>query len=253
MATQEYALMDVDFMGRVPPSVTQDEAATLPLNVLTMYIALFDESTHGFPSPLTPAGQSFDYKNTPLVILGGGSNCGKFAIQLAKWAGFGTIVTIAGKGKASYLTELGATHVIDRTLPEDTIESEVRNIVGDSLLHVCTTVYAADQTLGIRFLSNSQKGTLVPLTAGAVDETKLSAKKAGYEVRRFLARPHAAEKRELSATLWKSFPSLVEQGILKPTQYDVIKGLDASKVNDVLDQYRDSKGPTRPNIHVSDI
>ncbi|KAM0265172.1 hypothetical protein ACHAQJ_000325 [Trichoderma viride] len=253
MATQEYALMDVDFMGRIPSSVTQDEAVTLPLNVLTMYIALFDASTHGFPSPLTPAGQSFDYKNTPLVIIGGGSNCGKFAIQLAKWAGFGTIIAIAGKAKADYLVELGATHVIYRTLSDDTIESEVRNIVADSLLHVCTAVYAKDQTLGIRLLSNSQKGTLVPLTAGEVDEAKLSAKKAGYEVRRFLCRPHEPEKRELSAAFWKSFPSLVEKGILRPTEYDVIKGLDESKVNDKLDQYRDFKGPTRPNVHVSGI
>ncbi|RFU78471.1 alcohol dehydrogenase, zinc-containing [Trichoderma arundinaceum] len=253
MATQEYALMDVDFMGRVPSSVTQDEAATLPLNALTMYIALFDPSTHAIPSPLTPAGQSFDYKNTPIVIIGGGSNCGKFAIQLAKWAGFGTIIAVAGKPKASYLLELGATQVIDRTLGDDAIESEVRSIVGDSLLHVCTAVLAKDQTLGARLLSNNEKGILVPLTAGEVDETKLSAKKAGYEVRRFLCRPHAADKREVSATFWKAFPGLVEKGILRPTQYAVIKGLDESKVNEVLDQYRDFKDPTRPNVHVSEI
>ncbi|KAH8123736.1 NADPH2:quinone reductase [Trichoderma asperellum] len=253
MATQEYALMDIDFLGHVPSSITQDEAATLPLNALTMYIALFDASTHGFPSPLTPTGKSFDYKNTPLVILGGGSNCGKFAIQLAKWAGFGTIIAIAGKTKADYLVELGATHIIDRTLSDDKIESEVRNIVGDNLLHVCTAVLAKDQTLGARLLSNSKKGTLVTVTKGTVDETKLGEKKAGYEVRGFLCRPHAEDKRELATLFWKAFPGLIEKGILRPTPYEVVKGLDENKINEILDAYGQSKGPTRPNIHISSV
>ena len=78
---------------------------------------------------------SFDYKNTPLAIIGAGSNCGQFTIQLARWAGFGTIIAIAGKTKADHLRELGATHLIDRTLSDDEIEAEVRNIVGGDLLH----------------------------------------------------------------------------------------------------------------------
>ncbi|PTB66753.1 hypothetical protein BBK36DRAFT_1140531 [Trichoderma citrinoviride] len=250
LTTQEYALMDVNFMGRVPASNTQGEAATLPLNALTMYIALFHLSIHAFPSPLTPEGKSFDYKNTPLAIIGAGSNCGQFTIQLARWAGFGTIIAIAGKTKADHLRELGATHLIDRTLSDDEIEAEVRNNVGDDLLHVCTAVLAKDQTLGARILSNNKRGTLVTVTQGEVDETKLN-KKAGYELRRFLCHPHAADRRELSATLWKAFPGLIEQGILRPTPYAVIKGLDAAKVNEVLDNYRDSKSSTRPNIHIS--
>ncbi|KAL7900405.1 GroES-like protein [Trichoderma sp. SZMC 28014] len=251
MGTQEYALMDIDFLGHVPSSITQDEAATLPLNALTMYIALFDASTHGFPSPLTPAGKSFDYKNTPLVILGGGSNCGKFAIQLAKWAGFGTIIAIAGKAKADFLVELGATHVIDRTLTDDQIESKVRNIVGDNLLHVCTAVFAKDQTLGARLLSNSKKGTLVTVTRGSVDESKMGDKKAGYDVRGFLCRPHAEDKRELATLFWRSFPDLIEKGVFRPTPYEVVNGLDENKINEILDAYGQFKGPTRPNIHVS--
>ncbi|KAL7942625.1 GroES-like protein [Trichoderma barbatum] len=249
MATQEYAIMDINFMGRVPSSVTQDEAATLPLNVLTMYIALFHSSTHAIPSPLTPEGDSFDYKNTPLAIVGGGSNCGKFAIQLAKWAGFGTIIAIAGKAKADLLLTLGATHVIDRTLSDDDIEAQVRSIVGDELLHVCTAVAAKDLTLGARLLSNSKKGILVPLTAGEVDDTKLN-KQAGYELRRFLCHPHAEDRREISAVFWKAFPGLIEKGVFKPTPFEIVKGLDADKINRVIDQYRDAKHPTRPNVHV---
>ncbi|KAL7932979.1 GroES-like protein [Trichoderma chlorosporum] len=252
MGTQQYAIMDVSFMGRVPPSITQDEAATLPLNVLTMYNALFHPSTHAIPSPLSPEGKSFDYKNTPLTIVGGGSNCGKFAVQLARWAGFGTIIAIAGKAKSNLLHELGATHVIDRTLSDDDIEAQVRSIVGDDLLHVCTAVLAKDLTLGARLLSNSKKGILVPLTAGEVDDTKLN-KQAGYELRRFLCRPHEDDRRELSTVFWKSFPELVEKGFFKPTPFEIIKGLDADKINDVLDQYGAAKNPTRPNIHVSDV
>ncbi|UKZ79909.1 hypothetical protein TrVFT333_007672 [Trichoderma virens FT-333] len=252
MGTQEYAIMDVSFMGRVPSSITQDEAATLPLNVLTMYIALFHPSTHAIPSPLAPEGQFFDYKNTPLAIIGGGSNCGKFAIQLAKWAGFGTIIAIAGKANSNLLRDLGATHLIDRTLSNDDIEAQVRSIVGDNLLHVCTAVATKDLTLGARILSNSKKGILVPLTAGEVDDTKLN-KQAGYELRRFLCRPHEDDRRELSTVFWKSFPDLVDKGVFKPTPFEIVKGLDADKINEILDQYGAAKNPTRPNVHVSDV
>ncbi|QYT02078.1 Alcohol dehydrogenase,zinc-containing [Trichoderma simmonsii] len=252
MGTQEYAIMDVSFMGRVPSSITQDEAATLPLNVLTMYIALFHPSTHAIPSPLTPEGQSFDYKNTPLVIVGGGSNCGKFAIQVAKWAGFGTIIAIAGKAKSDLLVELGATHVIDRTLSDSEIEAKVRSIVGDDLLHVCTAVKAPDLTLGANLLSNTKKGILVPLTAGEVDDSRLN-KQAGYDLRRFLCRPHEDDRRELSTIFWKSFPDLVEKGVFKPTPFQIVKGLDADKINGIIDEYGAGKNPTRPNVHVSEI
>ncbi|PNP55514.1 hypothetical protein THARTR1_04344 [Trichoderma harzianum] len=194
----------------------------------------------------------FRLQEHPLAIVGGGSNCGKFAIQLAKWAGFGTIVAIASKARSDLLLELGATHVIDRTLSDKDIEAQVRSIVGDDLLHVCTAVKAPDLTLGASLLSNSKKGILVPLTAGKVDDTRLN-KQAGYDLRRFLCRPHEDDRRELSTIFWKSFPELVEKGVFKPTSFQIVKGLDADKINDIIDEYGAGKNPTRPNVHVSNI
>ncbi|RFU79625.1 hypothetical protein TARUN_2598 [Trichoderma arundinaceum] len=252
MGTQEYTLLDADFMARVPSSITLDEATTLPLNALTMYIALFDASTLAIPSPLTPAGQKFDYSNISIAIIGGSSNCGMLALQLAKWAGFGTVVAIANKKKTDLLHEYGATSVIDRMLSDDFIESEVRKIVGDKLLHVCDAVNVTDQTLAVRLLSNTQKGIMVPLTHRArMDESKLSAKTSGYEIRKFVCRP--VQKRELASTFWKAFPGLVEKGVIKPTEFSVIKGLDEEKINETLNQYRDYQYPRRCNVHVSDV
>ncbi len=48
----------------------------------------------------------------PFLLLGGGSSCGKFAIQIAKLAGIGKIVSVGGSEQE--LKVFGATDVIDR-------------------------------------------------------------------------------------------------------------------------------------------
>ncbi|KAL5353473.1 hypothetical protein ACLOAV_001510, partial [Pseudogymnoascus australis] len=151
---QEYAVLDTDFIAKVPDGFTVDDVASLPTNLLATVIAFFS----------------------------GGSNCGKFGIQLAVLAGFGRIVVVGGD--ETELKSYGATHVIDpHGTPSETV-SRIREIVGDDLLYAYDTVNPpATQVVGINALSSTRKGKVArSLPIGPIDESQVEKKSAGYEI-----------------------------------------------------------------------
>jgi NADPH2:quinone reductase len=198
------------------------------------------------PFPGTSESKSFDYPSQKLVVIGGGSNTGKIAIQLAKLAGIGTIITTASISGAEELKSYGATHVIARQAPD--IEEQVRAIIGDELLYVYDTFSEGDISLGVSLLSNSKKGTIAHLLTGGANETVTAQKTAGFEAKRVTGFSHAIP--EFGHMFWKQFPDWLESGKITPVKYNVIEGLDADKVNAALDKYRDGKGGARYHVRI---
>ncbi len=248
--SQEYALLDADFIAKLPSSINPDQADTIILNALTSYVAVLTPIGLDVPSPLSD-DRGFDYENTSILIMGGNSACGRFAIQLAKWAGVGTIITTAGKSGEAELKAMGATHVIDRSLSEEAIKKAVHDIVGDELLHVLDCVNRMDHTPGIAMLSNSKKGTFVPLAGSrpdTIDETRVGAKEQGYTIHKFVCRPVLF--RDIAKQYYQALPKLIDEGVLKPTSFEVIKGLDVEAINAQLDKWTRREWPGRVNIHV---
>ncbi|KAF2097520.1 GroES-like protein [Rhizodiscina lignyota] len=250
--TQEYAIALADVSAKVPVGISGDDAATLALNPYTAFVGLFGNDGLGIPPPFgTPEAGSFDYASQQILIIGGGSACGKFAIQWSKYAGIGTIVAVASKIKGeAELKRLGATHVIDRHGTLDEIDYEIREVVGDDLVYAldCVSSGPGEHTLGVRALSSSKRGKLAVLVRTAsVDETKIGEKRAGYERRPILADPSIPG---LSKPYWEMVPGWIEGQVITPTPFSVIEGLDADKVNEALDGYRDGRPVAKPQIHI---
>ncbi|KAJ4221156.1 hypothetical protein NW757_014478, partial [Fusarium falciforme] len=178
---QQYALVDARFVGRVSGSgLSSDEVSTIPVIVLAGFIALFASSGHGFPPPFSPEAKSFEYGNVTLLVIGGGSNTGRATIELAKLAGIGRIIAVAGHHNEAKLKSVGATHVIDR-LASDAL-GQIRAITGDELVYAVDTVNAGvEQELGVAALSNTKKGTLITLRRpeGDFDAARIGSKTAG--------------------------------------------------------------------------
>lgn len=244
----EYTVSDVGAFTKIPDGTTDDEAATLPTNIIAPLVGLF--SSLAIPAPWTAAAAGFDYAGTTLLIVGGGSNCGKFAVQLAKLAGVGRIVVVGGPARE--LEALGATHVLDRHGGHDAVLARIRAVVGDELVYAFDAVNApAEQPLSLNALSSAKKGLLARLVPiGPVDESKVVGKKAGedYEVRDVFGLSQAHP--ELCGGFWERVPGWLEDGSLKPLEFVVKEGLKAEHVNEVLDAYRDGKPVAKTHIHL---
>ncbi|KAH7371834.1 putative zinc-type alcohol dehydrogenase-like protein [Cadophora sp. MPI-SDFR-AT-0126] len=245
---QQYALADARFVGKVAETgLTDDEASTIPVIVLAGFIALFSKSGHNFPPPFSREAESFNFADTTLLVVGGGSNTGMATIELARLAGIGKIITVAGPQNEAQLKSRGATHVIDRH-SANALE-QIRAITGDDLLYAVDTVNAGpNQDLGVAALSNSKKGTLITLLrpVGEFDPARIGAKTAGYERRHVLG--VSPGHPEVTMDFWKEVPAWLKDGKIHPSKYTVLKGLDADAVNKALDGFS-NKQVVKPNIH----
>jgi NADPH:quinone reductase len=243
---QEYALADIGALAKIPDPITDDEAATLPCNIVAPLVAIF--GVLQIPAPWSPGADGFDYANTTLLVVGGGSNCGKFAVQLAKIAGIGKIVVVGGN--EAELKGFGATHVINRHGDYDVVLGRIRDVVGGDLIYAFDTVSPPDrQILALNALSSQRRGALARLLPeGPVDESKVEGKEAGFDVRNVFGVSQAHP--DLSRGFWERLPGYLETGKIKPLGYVVKQGLEAGNVNEVLDRYRDGQAVTKTHIHL---
>jgi NADPH:quinone reductase len=245
---QEYAVEHVNASMKIPDSISDDAAANLPTNLIASVVGLYDPTGLGIPAPWTNSSD-FDAKDTTILILGGGSGCGKFAVQLAKLAGIGRIVVVGGDEKE--LKSYGATDIIDRHGSPDEVTKRIRDIVGDDLLYAFDAINdVSAQPIGINALSNTKRGKfarLIPRPLGDAEKL-IKPKKDGYELKSVFGSSHA--RPETCKPLWENLGQWLVDGKIKPTPYVVERGLDADKVNAVLDKYRDGERVTKTHFHI---
>ncbi|MEM5500651.1 zinc-binding alcohol dehydrogenase family protein [Ahrensia kielensis] len=105
----EFHLVDERIVGSKPKSVTDAEAAALPLTTLTAHEMLFDRLRVNDPVPgAAPA----------VLIIGGAGGVGSIAIQLLRALTDLTIIATASRPETmDWVKELGAHHVIDHSKP----------------------------------------------------------------------------------------------------------------------------------------
>jgi NADPH2:quinone reductase len=203
------------------------------------------------PAPFHGNQPDFDYSKLDLLVVGGGSAVGKYTIAWAKYAGFGKIITIASKGKSEKaLLDLGATHVLDRHLDEEELEVQMKDIVGDDLQYVYDTVNSGPAVeIGARMLSSTKPGKLITSSGGDFDKNAIKGKKAGFV--RKLIYAGTQSNPALTTSYWTALPKLIADGVIKPSAYSVIEGLDAQKVNQALKDYEEGNPVVKPQVRIS--
>ncbi|ERF73023.1 hypothetical protein EPUS_07117 [Endocarpon pusillum Z07020] len=237
---------------KIPENLTDDDGASLVCNMVAPFWAIF--GAHGlglpfpFPSEEDAAQAAFDYSSQTILILGAGSNCGKYGVQASALAGFGTIIAVAdARRNGSDLRSYGATHIIDRHAADDDVAAQIRSLVGDELVYAFDAVNV-DHTLGVRCLSNTKRGTLACIVPGKVDEASLAgAKKAGFDDK--FIQGQSSNQPQLGRKFWDWLPVWMREGRVRSTGWTVLEGLDPVKVNAVLDAYRDNRWPEK-QVHV---
>ncbi|TEY54954.1 hypothetical protein BOTCAL_0234g00090 [Botryotinia calthae] len=237
--SQQYALLEVGCFAKVPSNITDDQAATLPVNLFASALSFWSEKSFAFPAPWAD-DKTFDVSSQAVVILGGGSSCGKFAVQVAKITGIGKIVVIASKSNTDELKSYGATHIVDRHGTDAEVKARVQEAVGDEIVYVYDPINT-DQLFAISLLSEKKRGKVVTLLhakpySGNFDLSQTSG----------LPQMHM----EFSKEFFKLLPGWINSGEIKTLGFKVLDGgLDVDAFNKILDDHRDGRNPGKWHFH----
>ena len=243
-ALQQYVIVDARFAAKTKEAgISDEQATTIPVCAIASFIGLFHSTGLNLSVPQS-ADIPSELRNEAILIIGGGSNCGRYAIQFSKLCGFSCIITIASAKNEVELKELGATHVIDRHSGFDETVQQVREITGDGLTHAFDAVNTAqNQDLGLAALSSSKKGLLITLNRVSdtqPDPAVIGRKAAGYERRMTFG--FSALYPDVAVVFWRNIATWISSGLVRPLKFVTIEGLDSAEVNRALDQYREGQG-----------
>ena len=128
-AHAEYAIAPATTTFTLSPNISFEEGSTIPLAAMTAALALYQDL--GVPLPWSPVPKG---KSHPILIYGGASAVGAFAIKLAKLSGLSPIITVAGNG-IPFVGSLEAADAIIDYRKSD-VPTAIREALGShKLLH----------------------------------------------------------------------------------------------------------------------
>ncbi|TFK36722.1 chaperonin 10-like protein [Crucibulum laeve] len=213
---QQYIVASAYHAARIPERFSFDDVASIPLGLATAYIGLYNKKPYGleFESPVLRSSQG-KYSGTPLVVFGGGSSVGQYALQLANASGFSPIITTASEKHTDYLKSLGATHVIDRHISSSALSSEILKITDKPI----TAIYDAIST------KETQQDAHTILAPGGtialVCPPALEASDGKTFISLFAAR-NLPQNSALLENMYTALTQWVEEGIIKPNRIEVL-------------------------------
>lgn len=108
---QEYARTDAKVVGKIPDNITDEEAAGVSLAGMAAAVGLYHSAGRGLKGPWDDSKAG---KGRAIVVLGGSSSVGQYAVQFARLSGFDKIITNASAPHKDAIEKLGATAVLDR-------------------------------------------------------------------------------------------------------------------------------------------
>ncbi|RDW57030.1 putative NADPH:quinone reductase [Coleophoma cylindrospora] len=152
---QQFCKMPATLVAKTPSNITDEEAAGISLANMAAVVAFYDKSGHGLMPPWEKGGEQAG-KGKAIVIIGGASSVGQYAIQLARLSGFERIITNASATNHAFLQSLGAHVVLDRA--QSTAEDFITAIGDLTLDFVFDSISAkGTQTLCVEILQEAKQ------------------------------------------------------------------------------------------------
>lgn len=163
-AHQIYSLAPRYLLAKLPPTHTLQEAITLPNNLVTVFHSLTTDLGLPLPWPKPPS-YTPPHSDSPILIWGGSSSVGQFAVQVLRYYGYVNLLTTSSEAHHGVLKEYGARKTFDYRSP---------TVVSDILSSV---PLAPGGELKIPFILDcigSQNGSLAPLAKIAERGSKVA-------------------------------------------------------------------------------
>ncbi|KIK65114.1 hypothetical protein GYMLUDRAFT_39500 [Collybiopsis luxurians FD-317 M1] len=122
----EYCVADASLLVDLPDSISFESASTIAFAGFTACQALWQNQK--LPTPLEPAKESF-----PILVWGGATTVGQYAVQLLKHAGL-QVITTASSQNHDLMKKFGADAVFDYKDPD--VVSKIKAFCGSKDLNV---------------------------------------------------------------------------------------------------------------------
>ncbi len=206
----EYHIVDERIVGLKPQSLTDAEAAAIPLTAITAWELLFDRL--GFKADST----SEQHAKEQILIVGAAGGVGSILIQLAKKLTKATIIATASQPKSKqWVTQLGAHHVIDHN---NSLVDELKAIGFNTVTHIISLTHT-DEHFDHYVEAIAPQGKLALIDDPiSIDIVKLKRKSVSLHWEFMFTRSmFATEDMEKQGELLNLVSKLVDAGELKTT------------------------------------
>ncbi len=203
-AYQTYSIATADQTAKIPDNITFEQAATLPLGLITVVVGFKD---------LDIAEKKVD--GEPILVWGGSSSVGAYAIQYAKLLGY-TVLTTASPHNFEYVKSLGADQVFDHR--DANVVENIRNATNGKLKLVYDAISAnGTTTTASQTLSSEGGKVLVVLNVNEKFPENVSI------IRTFAADTHTDKARDLGKRTWASVEEWLRSGLIKPNPVKIVE------------------------------
>ena len=230
-AFQEYALIHERFTARIPNTITEEEAASIPVSSLAAFIGLHHSSGLHIP-PFWAESPPLDVPKA-ILIGGGSSNVGQWAIQFAKLSGFKTIITTASRKHLDMLHKLGATHIIDRNLSIGNQRTAILQI--NSTLTMAFDAVSTGETQALLYscLDDTQPTIKLVLTLSPEEAVLRMSQTAKDTIGSIIGFGYMHP--DIGIAFWQVVPRLLAERVLVCAPLKIVgSGLDA--IQDAMDE-----------------
>ena len=225
---QEYIKLPAEVVAKTPENISDAEASGIVLATFAAATAYYDKTGQGLKAPWVEGGSEAG-KGKAIVILGGSSSVGQYAIQLARLSGFERIVTNASATHQDYLKSLGAHVVLDRNASG--VNDFQKVLEGLSLEFVFDAIASKEtQVLGVEILQSSNiKNSRVVLVLPVDEEARKlgESKEPHVAVQSIMGIALNPDLRYLIKSLTDSLggqDGWVAKGEFKPNRVELIQG-----------------------------
>ena len=211
----EYQTVDERIVGRKPETLSDAEAAALPLTTITAWEMLFDH----LGIEQQPPGTDTQTDNVILVI-GAAGGVGSILIQLAKKLTGATVVATASRPESrQWVESLGADFVVNHREP---LQPQIQQLVSEDKIGQITHVAslnATDQYFDDYVAVLRPFGKIAMIDdADSLDVMKIKPKSLSLHIEFMFARSmHGADDMQVQHDLLETVAGLVEAGYIRTT------------------------------------
>jgi zinc-binding alcohol dehydrogenase family protein len=130
----QYQLVDERIVGHKPKSLSDSEAAALPLTAITAWELLFERLAIKQLQP-----NSKEHSNDVVLIVGAAGGVGSILVQLASVLTSATVIATASReSSATWVKKLGADYVIDHSKP---LPEQIKQLNIGPVTHVASLTH----------------------------------------------------------------------------------------------------------------